>query len=108
MAKLPGSIETARKYAGLRTGPDENTFLDGSGRCTPPADATCQNISIPRQISKWRRKTMGALLPVGSGPDAEIVDRLNNLFSGTNLAVLRNHHRRKEKLFHGAHRLRRV
>src|SRR5258708_33252301 len=51
---------------------------------------------------------MGALLPVGSGPDAEIVDRLNSLFSGTNLAVLRNHHRRKEKLFQGAHRLRRV
>jgi hypothetical protein len=50
---------------------------------------------------------MGALLPVGSGPDAEIVDRLNELFSGTDLAVLRRHNRR-EKLFDSNHRLRRV
>jgi hypothetical protein len=50
---------------------------------------------------------MGALLPVGSGPDAEIVDRLNKLFSGMSLAVLRRHNRR-EKLFDSNHRLRRV
>ncbi len=50
---------------------------------------------------------MGALLPVGSGPDAEIVDRLNELFSGTDLATLRKHNK-KEKLFDTGHRLRRV
>ena len=50
---------------------------------------------------------MGALLPVGSGPDAEIVDRLNELVSGAELAVLRRHNRR-EKLFDSNHRLRRV
>ncbi|MHC6153634.1 hypothetical protein ACVSQB_17840 [Bradyrhizobium elkanii] len=50
---------------------------------------------------------MGALLPVGSGPDAEIVDRLNQLFSGTELAALRKHNK-KEKLFDPNHRLRRV
>jgi hypothetical protein len=51
---------------------------------------------------------MGALLPVGSGPDAEIVDRLNKLFSGAKLAIIRNHNKRREKLFQGNHRLRRV
>jgi hypothetical protein len=50
---------------------------------------------------------MGALLPVGSGPDAEIVDRLNQLFSGAELATLRQHNK-KEKLFDTNHRLRRV
>src|SRR5262245_4457844 len=50
---------------------------------------------------------MGALLPVGSGPDAEIVDRLNELFSGTELASLRRHNK-KEKLFDASHRLWRV
>ncbi|MCA6122194.1 hypothetical protein J6500_09875 [Bradyrhizobium sp. WSM 1704] len=50
---------------------------------------------------------MGALLPVGSGPDAEIVDRLNELFSGTELASLRRHNK-KEKLFDANHRLWRV
>ena len=50
---------------------------------------------------------MGALLPVGSGPDAEIVDQLNRLFSGTDLKILRKHNR-KEKLFGAGHRLRRV
>lgn len=50
---------------------------------------------------------MGALLPVGSGPDAEIVDRLNELFSGKDLAALRKHNK-KEKLFDPSHRLRRV
>jgi hypothetical protein len=50
---------------------------------------------------------MGALLPVGSGPDAEIVDRLNKLFSGAALRVLRNHNA-KEKLFKANRRLRRV
>ncbi|MGF6306828.1 hypothetical protein ABIB82_000975 [Bradyrhizobium sp. i1.8.4] len=50
---------------------------------------------------------MGALLPVGSGPDAEIVDRLNELFSGKDLASLRKHNK-KEKLFDTSHRLRRV
>jgi hypothetical protein len=50
---------------------------------------------------------MGALLPVGSGPDKEIVDRLNQLFSGTDLATLRRHHQR-EKLFNDRHRLGRV
>ena len=50
---------------------------------------------------------MGALLPVGSGPDAEIVDRLNKIFSGTSLAVLRRHNK-KEKLFDSNHRLGRV
>jgi hypothetical protein len=50
---------------------------------------------------------MGALLPVGSGPDAEIVDRLNALFTGANLTVLRRHNR-TEPLFGANHRLRRV
>jgi hypothetical protein len=50
---------------------------------------------------------MGALLPVGSGPDAEIVDRLNALFTGANLAVLRKHNK-TEPLFGANHRLRRV
>ena len=50
---------------------------------------------------------MGALLPVGSGPDAEIVDRLNALFSGASLAVLRKHNR-TEPLFDAHHRLRRL
>lgn len=50
---------------------------------------------------------MGALMPVGSGPDKEIVDRLNNLFSGANLTALRNHNQ-VENLFDGHHRLRRV
>jgi hypothetical protein len=50
---------------------------------------------------------MGALLPVGSGPDAEIVDRLNRLFSGATLNVLRVHNA-AEKLFAANRRLRRV
>ena len=50
---------------------------------------------------------MGALLPVGSGPDAEICDRLNRLFSPNSIGVLRTHNRR-EKLFDSNHRLRRV
>jgi hypothetical protein len=50
---------------------------------------------------------MGALIPVGSGPDKEIVDRLNSLFSGANLTTLR-HHDQVEKLFDGHHRLGRV
>jgi hypothetical protein len=50
---------------------------------------------------------MGALMPVGSGPDKEIVTVLNNLFSGTNLQALRNHDK-KEKLFDASRRLHRV
>ena len=50
---------------------------------------------------------MGALLPVGSGPDAEIVQTLNGLFKDPNLSALRAHHRR-EKLFDAGNRLRRV
>ena len=50
---------------------------------------------------------MGALLPVGSGPDAEIVQTLNGLFRDPNLAALRTHNR-TEKLFDAGHRLRRV
>jgi hypothetical protein len=34
---------------------------------------------------------MGALMPVGSGPDKEIVTVLNSLFSGSNFQVLRDH-----------------
>jgi hypothetical protein len=51
---------------------------------------------------------MGALLPVGSGPDAEIVQTLNDLFKLDKLAALRRHHRLREKLFGPGHRLRRV
>jgi hypothetical protein len=51
---------------------------------------------------------MGALLPVGSGPDAEIVQTLNDLFKGNKLAALRRHHKLQEKLFGPGHRLRRV
>jgi hypothetical protein len=51
---------------------------------------------------------MGALLPVGSGPDAEIVQTLNGLFKGDNLKALRSHHKLREKLFGPGHRLRRV
>src|SRR5262249_27143155 len=50
---------------------------------------------------------MGALIPVGSGPDKEIVDRLNDLFRDGNLATLRSHNR-SEKLFDTHHRLARV
>src|SRR5947209_8252919 len=62
----------------------------------------------PGKFLIWRRKTMGALLPVGSGPDAEIVDKLNKLFSGGKLAVLRNHNNNKEKLFQANRRLSRI
>jgi hypothetical protein len=51
---------------------------------------------------------MGSLMPVGSGPDKEIVTILNNLFSGVNFKTLQDHDRNKEKLFDSNHRLRRV
>jgi hypothetical protein len=51
---------------------------------------------------------MGALMPVGSGPDKEIVTTLNNLFSGKNLRALRNHNTNKEKLFASNRRLHRI
>jgi hypothetical protein len=51
---------------------------------------------------------MGALMPVGSGPDKEIVTVLNSLFSGSNFQVLRDHDKNKEKLFDNNHRLGRV
>lgn len=50
---------------------------------------------------------MGSLMPVGSGPDKEIITVLNNLFSGANLQALRDHDK-KEKLFKGNRRLHRV
>jgi hypothetical protein len=50
---------------------------------------------------------MGALMPVGSGPDTEIINVLNVLFSKKNLAALREHNK-TEKLFDGPHRLHRV
>jgi hypothetical protein len=50
---------------------------------------------------------MGSLMPVGSGPDKEIVTLLNNLFSGSNLQALRDHHK-TENLFDGTRRLHRV
>lgn len=51
---------------------------------------------------------MGALMPVGSGPDKEIVTVLNNLFSGSNFDTLRDHNKNKEKLFADNRRLHRV
>jgi hypothetical protein len=52
---------------------------------------------------------MGALMPVGSGPDAEIISALNNVFSGKNLATLRDHKSQTgESLFDKYHKLRRV
>jgi hypothetical protein len=52
---------------------------------------------------------MGSLLPVGSGPDAEIIAALNNVFSGKNLATLRDHKNQTgESLFDKHHKLRRV
>ncbi len=51
---------------------------------------------------------MGALMPVGSGPDKEIVTLLNNLFSGKNLKALRDHNAHKEKLFASNRRLHRL
>ena|SRR5712691_7517506 len=50
---------------------------------------------------------MGSLMPVGSGPDKEIVTVLNNLFSGANLQALRDHDK-IEKLFGATRRLHRV
>jgi hypothetical protein len=50
---------------------------------------------------------MGALMPVGGGPDKEICDTLNTLFSGADLTALRNH-LATENLFDGNHRLGRV
>jgi hypothetical protein len=52
---------------------------------------------------------MGSLMPVGSGPDAEIIAALNNIFSGKNLATLRDHKNQTgESLFDKNHKLRRV
>jgi hypothetical protein len=52
---------------------------------------------------------MGALMPVGSGPDAEIISALNNVFSGKNLTALRDHKSLTgESLFDKDHKLRRV
>jgi hypothetical protein len=51
---------------------------------------------------------MGSLMPVGSGPDKEIVTVLNNLFSGANFNTLRDHNTNKEKLFGNHRRLNRV
>jgi hypothetical protein len=51
---------------------------------------------------------MGSLMPVGSGPDKELVTVLNNLFSGDNFNTLRDHNAKKEKLFNDHRRLNRV
>jgi hypothetical protein len=51
---------------------------------------------------------MGSLMPVGSGPDKEIVTVLNNLFRGANFNTLRDHDTNKEKLFSNNRRLNRV
>ena len=51
---------------------------------------------------------MGDIMPVGSGPDQEIVAVLNNLFRGRNLATLRGHHTNKERLFGNNRRLERI
>ena len=52
---------------------------------------------------------MGSLMPVGGGPDAEIIATLNNLFSGSNLNALRGHEGLTgENLFDRHHKLRRV
>lgn len=52
---------------------------------------------------------MGSLMPVGSGPDAEIITALNNVFSGRNLKALRDHKGLTgESLFDKHHNLRRV
>jgi hypothetical protein len=50
---------------------------------------------------------MGALIP--NGNDAEVIDRLNSVFSGSNLAKLRKHiHGKKDDLFHGERNLHRI
>ena len=51
---------------------------------------------------------MGALFPIGSGPDKEIVTVLNDLFSGANFDALKDHDANKEKLFANNRRLHRV
>lgn len=50
---------------------------------------------------------MGALIPIGQGADAEIKSRLNNAFSGQNLALLQAN-QATENLFDGNHTLQRV
>jgi hypothetical protein len=50
---------------------------------------------------------MGALIP--NGNDAEVIDKLNSVFSGSNLAKLRKHIKsKKDDVFHGERNLHRV
>jgi len=57
---------------------------------------------------QWRGK-MGSLMPIGSGPDAEIIAVLNKVFSGRNLDSLRAHEELTgESLFDKNHKLHRV
>src|SRR5436190_1052859 len=57
---------------------------------------------------EWRGK-MGSLMPIGSGPDAEIIAALNNIFSGKILDSLRAHEGLTgEALFDKYHKLHRV
>ena len=50
---------------------------------------------------------MGALIP--NGNDAEVIGKLNSVFSGSNLAKLRKHiHGKKDDVFHGERNLHRV
>jgi len=52
---------------------------------------------------------MGSLMPIGSGPDAEIIAVLNKVFSGRNLDALRAHEGLTgESLFDKNHKLHRV
>jgi hypothetical protein len=50
---------------------------------------------------------MGALIP--NGNDAEVIDKLNSVFSGSNLAKLRKHiDGKKDDVFHGERNLHRI
>src|ERR1700731_1272941 len=50
---------------------------------------------------------MGALIP--NGNDAEVIDKLNSVFSGANLTKLRKHiHSKKDDVFHGERNLHRI
>ena len=52
---------------------------------------------------------MGSLMPIGSGPDAEIIAVLNKVFSGRNLDSLRAHEGLTgESIFDRHHKLHRI
>src|SRR4051812_33307498 len=95
----------AHRRVGLSIGEDVNFIWLASRRCPLSEDAICPIILYLIPDGGY---TMGALMPVGSGPDKEIVTLLNNLFSGINFETLSDHDTSKEKLFGNNRRLNRV